>query len=236
MGHFKNLSLDQITFENVSILVDGFDPILQSVDLEIPMDQTIIIQASNPIHAVCLLELLAGRKSPQTGRVTWNEYNLFEGDEDVIREQQMIGSYFENQRPHPNMLIKKVLTQTEKKEHIQKKIFEEACEHFEISRFLDIKFRDVSYEMQKLVLLIAATLHQPQMLTLEDPALGLTEKSFLDYLDWIQYLQRRGDLRHIFMTNNHPAALRHLDANKLFVEDGLIYLEDKENFKKAVHF
>ena len=74
------------------------------------------------------------------------------------------------------------------------------------------------------------------MLVLEDPAVGLSEKVFLNCLDWIQMWQRQGHLRHIYMTNNHPAAARHLDAILLHVEDGLIYVEDEENFKKIVHF
>ncbi|MBC7419568.1 MAG: ATP-binding cassette domain-containing protein [Bdellovibrio sp.] len=229
----NHLSLDQITFENVSVFIEGFDPILQSVDIEIPMDQTIVLESSNPAHAVHLLSVLAGRQAPQSGRIIWNEFNLFDSEEDVLPRQKLIGSYFEHQRPQPDATILTILTQSCER----KQVLKEARDHFEFTpALLQKKFRDVTYEVQKLVMLIAATLNQPQMLTLEDPAVGMNEKTFLDYLDWIQLMQRRGHLRHIFLTNNHPAALRHLESSKLFVEDGLLYLEDEENFKKAVHF
>ncbi len=233
MGHINLPSLDQIIFENVSVSVEGFDPILQSVDLEIPMDQTIVLESSNPAHAVHLLSVLAGRRPPQSGRILWNEFNLFEVDEEAMPTKHLIGSYFEHQRPHPDASLLKILTQSCE----NKEVCKQARDHFEFtSEFLQKNFREVTYEMQKLVMLIAATLNQPQMLTLEDPAVGISEKIFLDYLDWIQMHQRRGHLRHIFLTNNHPAALRHLEVSRLFVEDGLLYIEDPDNFKKAVHF
>ncbi len=230
MGHRNQPNLDQIIFENVCVYLEGFDPLLQSVDLEIPMDQTIVLESSNPEHAVHLLSVLAGRKPPQSGRILWDNLNLFEEDEETLPTKQLIGSYFEHQRPHPEATLLKLLTQACE----TKEVCKQARDHFELTpEVLQKKFREVTYEIQKLVMLIAATLKQPQMLTLEDPAVGLSEKTFLDYLDWIQFNQRQGHLRHIFMTNNHPAALRHLEVARLFIEDGLLYVEESDNFKKV---
>ena len=74
------------------------------------------------------------------------------------------------------------------------------------------------------------------MLILEDPASGLSESVFLEILDLIQYGQRRGNLRHIYFTNHHPAALRHIDATVMHIEDGLIYIEEKFDTKKVFNF
>ncbi|MBC7743282.1 MAG: ATP-binding cassette domain-containing protein [Bdellovibrionaceae bacterium] len=232
MGHFKTVTLDQIIFENVSIAIDGFDPILQSVDLEVPMDQTIVILASNPMHAAHLLETLAGRKLPQGGRIIFNECPPHEVEEEIVLSNQLVGCYFENQRPSPKMTVTEIFSQTK----ASSALIADALEHFEITELALKKFKDLSYELQKVVLLVAATLNMPQLLTLEDPAVGISEKNLLNFLDWIQLGQRQGHLRHIFLTNNHPTAMRHLNANELYVEDGLIYLQDKEKFKKAVHF
>jgi hypothetical protein len=85
-------------------------------------------------------------------------------------------------------------------------------------------------------MLIRSTLKLPQMLVLEDPAVGISEAKFLDFLDWIQYWQRQGHIRHMFLTNNHPTAARHLDCLSMFVDEGLIYVEEQREFKKAVQF
>ena len=232
MSHFKTLSLDQILFENVSVLVNGLDPILQAVDLELPMDQTVIVQSSNPTHSVFLLEVLAGRKVPQSGRIFWNENNLFDQDEKDWNSHDMVGCYFENQRPYPKNTLKQIFESV----NCSEEIYNEIVEHFEIEEDLQKSFVNLSFERQKLVMLVTSTLKNPQMLILEDPASGLSEKTFLQFLDWIQKGQRQGHLRHVFMTNHHPAALRHLDCSIMYLEDGLIYFEENQNFKKVFHF
>lgn len=232
MGHFKAISLDHISFENVSIIIEGLDPVLQSVDIELPMDQTVHVQSSNPTHAVHLLETLSGRRQPQKGRILLNESELFDPSEGKISTHEMIGCYFENQRPPINQVVISFLKNLNSNDEVMKQL----QEHFELDSYMQLKFKDLTYEFQKLFCLIAATLKFPQMLILEDPALGLTENSFLNFLDWVQLLQRQGCLRHIFLTNNHPTALRHMDVNTLYLEDGLIYVEEETKTKKAVHF
>ncbi len=232
MSHLKPISLDQISFENVSLIHNGLEPILQAVDLLIPMDQTIIIQSSNPIHAVFLLEVLAGRKEPQSGRVFWDENSLFDRDENEWTRHDLVGCYFENQRPSPNQVMKQIFADLT----LSRELIREIVEHFEFENDINLSFKSLVYEKQKLALLIASTLKNPQMLVLEDPASGLSEKSFLQFLDWVQRGQRQGHLRHVFLTNHHPAALRHLDCSIMYLEDGLVYYEENQKFKKAVHF
>lgn len=232
MSHFKSVSLDQISFENVSILQNGLDPILQAVDLQIPMDQTIIVQSSNPAHAVFLLEVLAGRKEPQSGRIFWNENDLFEAEETEWTRHDIVGCYFENQRPDPKQTLKQLFLAYSP----SAVLLQEVLEHFELQEDADKTFKSLTYEKQKLALLIKSTLKNPQMLVLEDPASGLSEHSFLQFLDWIQMGQRMGYHRHMFLTNHHPAALRHLECGMMYLEDGLVYFEEIQKAKKAVHF
>lgn len=232
MAQHKFISLDQISFENVSFQIEGLDPVLKCVDLKLPMDQTVIIQSGNPVHAVNLLEILAGRKEPQSGKVRWTDE--FESEE-ALRQLpffDFVSSYFESNRPDPDMIVNKLLL----KSGAGLDVVNEAIEHFELQDVLKKKFRVLKYETQKLVLLVLATLKAPQMLVLEDPAVGLSEETFLNFLDWIQYGQRQGHMRHVFMTNNHPTAARHFDSISMIVDEGYIYLEQAEAFKKIVHF
>lgn len=228
----KSFNLDHILFENVSFNNEVMDPVLVHVDLELPMDQTIIIQSSNPAHAVHLLEILAGRKEPQTGKVKWTDKGSFQEQDATPVLNEVVGSYFESNRPSPQINIQELLASSGASEEI----ILNAMEHFELADFSKKSFRELTFEVQKLVLLIKATLRTPQMLVLEDPAMGLTEQVFLNYLDWIQLWQRQGHLRHIYLTNHHPTAIRHLDAGVLYVEDGLVYFDETQGFKKVVHF
>lgn len=232
MGQQKLSNLDHILFENVSFQHEGSDPVLVRVDLEFPMDQTVIIQSSNPTHSVHILEMLAGRKVPQSGKIKWTDTGSFENKDISVALHELVSCYFESVRPDPNILVQKLLESN----GTRKKMIEEAIEHFELAHLLDKKFRNLSFENQKLLLLLLPTFKTPQMLILEDPASGLSEEVFLNYLDWVQIWQRQGHLRHIFLTNNHPAAARHLAASTMYVEDGLIYVDENLAFKKIVHF
>lgn len=228
----KLVQLDQIKFENVSFQVAGLDPVLKSVDLDIPMDQTVIVQSTDPAHAVHFLELLAGRKQPQKGQVHWCDAH---GSEDEINSapfHEVVSGYFESSRPHPDMPVSLIFANS----GATGEVIQHAVEHFGLKTILSKKFQTLTYEHQKICMLITATLRTPQMLVLEDPAVGLKESQFLNFLDWVQYWQRQGQLRHIFMTNHHPTAARHFDHLTMLIDEGLVYVEDETTIKKAYHF
>lgn len=232
MAQHKVNSLDHILFENVSFQVEGLDPVLSGVDLDLPMDQNVIVQSTNPSHAVHVLEILAGRKEPLSGRIKWSDEGAYEEDATHFNLHEVVGSYFESFRPDPQMNIQEVLASVESSAAMR----EEAVQQFEWESILNKKFRELSYEMQKNILIVLPTLKLPQMLVLEDPATGISEMSFLNYLDWLQLWQRQGHLRHLFMTNHHPTAARHFQACLMHVEEGLIYVDEFLPAKKIVHF
>ena len=233
MGQQKySVQLDHVQFENVSFQVEGLDPVLKSVDIEIPMDQTVIVQATNPSHAVHLLEILAGFKQPQTGKVRFADADNSEEGITSAAFHDVVSSCFEHNRPNGDVVVKRLFLETGAKEEV----IDLAIEHFELESIINKKFKSLNYETQKLLLLVRSTLRTPQMLVLEDPAVGLCEEYFLNFLDWMQYWQRRGQLRHVFMTNNQASAARHFDFTTLFVDDGLIYVEEVREYKKVLHF
>lgn len=232
MADSKLLQIDQVKFENVTFQVAGLDPVLKSVDIDIPMDRTVIVQSTNPSHAVHFLALLAGRQLPQTGAVHWCDADGSEKELNSSSFHEVVGGYFESLRAAPETSVKEIFISTS----AHPEVIEQAIEHFSLKAMLSKKFKSLTYENQKLVLLIGATLRTPQMLVLEDPATGLKEAQFLNFLDWIQYWQRQGHLRHIFMTNHHPTAARHFDHTSILIDDGLVYVEEQTALKKAVHF
>lgn len=233
MGIFKSPTLEAITLQNLSVGTDGFDPVLTHVDFELPLDQTVVVQSSNPFHSIQFLQILAGQLKPLSGRVVWNEKDIY-SDEDTSEylPHQLIGCYFENQRPHPQKTVQDIWTEAGLSKERQDDIFEQ----FELLQYKTTNFKKLTYELQKLVQLIAVIAKEPQMLILEDPAAGLSETNFLEVLDLIQYGQRRGNLRHVYFTNHHPTALRHMNATVMHLEGGLLYVEEIFESKKLFNF
>jgi len=222
--------LHQISLENVTLKTFGKDPILQAVDMYLPIDQTMVIESSNPQNAVYFLQFLAGRMNCDSGRILWNGENIFSSDS-TADVKKILTSYFETHFADRDQTVGALLSSTDFN-LMEYDIFEQ----FEIESLKKEKIKNLSYEMSKTVFLIQTVLGSPQALILEDPAMGLSEFNWLQFLDLIQYQQRRGYLRHIYMTNHHPTALRHLAYNKVFLEDGLIYFDENAGYKKASHF
>jgi|SRR3989338_1365611 len=232
MGTFKSLQIEAVQLQNVSFILDGLDPVLNHVDFELPMDQNVLIQSANPNHGVQFLKILAGYQKPQSGCIKWNEKDIFSDDVTDFVPHQMMGCYFENVRPH----AQKTVTQIFSEAGILPEQTRELLEQFDMSLMSEKKFSQLTYEVQKAIQLMTVISREPQMLILEDPAMGLSEFLFLELLDLIHYGQRRGNLRHIYLTSHHPTALRHMDTSIMHLEDGLLFFEEKSDTKKLFNF
>lgn len=222
--------INQVSLENVTLAQPGLDPVLQNVDFELPVDQTVVIESSNPNSALQFLQFLSGARPCSSGRILWNGQDIFADDHEVD-PREVMGAYFEGGRHQLSMSVKSFFEQFIAPEELQV-----ICEQLDLTPYLNNELGKLSYNVQKLVFMSQAVAKNPQMLLLEDPASGLTEQQWLNFLDLIQYKQRQGHLRHIFITNHHPTAMNHLGHNKIFLEEGIIYFDESAPSKKVAHF
>jgi ABC-type multidrug transport system ATPase subunit len=222
--------LDQVVLENVTLAQPGLDPVLQSVDFDLPTDQTIVIESSNPNSSLQFLQFLSGARPCVSGRILWNGQDIF-SDEHEVDPRAVLGVYFEGAKAPVSMTLKAYLQQFLNAEDLQA-----TCEQLDLTPYLINDLSKLSYALQKLVFMAQTVCKNPQMLLLEDPASGLSESQWLNFLDLVQYKQRQGHLRHIFLTNHHPTAMNHLAHNKLFLEEGIIYFDESAPSKKVAHF
>ena len=222
--------LNQVYLENVTLLQPGTDPVLQSVDFELPIDQTVVVESSNPNSSIQFLQFLSGSRPCTSGRILWNGQDIFSDDHEVD-PREIMGAYFEGGRHHSSISVKAFLAQFTTPEELKV-----ICEQLDLTPYLNNELGKLSYSVQKMIFMVQAIAKNPQILLLEDPASGLTEAQWLNFLDLVQYKQRAGHLRHIFMTNHHPTAMNHLAHNKLFLEEGIIYFDEAAPSKKVAHF
>lgn len=230
-----NTDINEIKLVNVTLKKsDLSDPVLESLDFDLPTDEIVIVESSRSENASLFLKCLAGQAPLANGKILWNDENVFTF-ESAFDPRQSMGCYFENYLCRPSESVLSHLSQ-----EIPEIQLEEIIDLFDLSEVCDLPFKKISYKYQKLSQLIKAAFGgigtNKQILILEDPASGLDEEQWLCYLDFIQQQQRRGFLRHVFMTNNHPTALRHVSGHSLLIEDGLIYVEQETNYKKINHF
>lgn len=229
------MEVNEIKLENVTLKMSDFhDPILSSVDYSLPTDAVLLIESSAPQSATLFLKLLAGRTPVTSGRILWNDESVFSAESQVDPRETM-GCYFETFRAGHKDTLESVLM-----EDLGESEYHFILDYFDLTEVAQKSLKALPYSFQKLAYLIkavAANEFKPkQVLVLEDPASGLEESQWLCLLDYVQMQQRRGHLRHIFMTNYHPTAMRHIGHNCIYIEDGLIYIDEGVNPKKASHF
>ncbi len=230
MQNDSNFNLDQLFLENVTLFQQGHDPILKSVDFQLPTDQTVVIESSDPQNAVNFLKFIAGQLPCFKGRILWNGMDVF-SEEASVDPRQVMGACFEQQCLPNKKTVEEMLLLWATTDEVKVML-----EDFELTTLKNKKMNDIDYSHLKLVYLVISVLKNPQILILEDPANGLTEKQWLMYLDFVQFKQRRGHLRHIYLTNHQEKALHHLEHNKIYIEEGLIYIDETMPLKKVAHF
>lgn len=231
MDKNQQLEVNEIKLENVTLKVsESHDPILQSVDYSLPTDEVLLIESSNHHNATMFLKLLAGRAELAGGKVLWNDESVFTSDSSFDPRDSM-GCYFETFRAGNKETFESILL-----EDLGQEEFDFVMDYFDLTDKETAPLKGMAYSFQKLAYLIKSAASNKQVLVLEDPASGLDESQWLCFLDFIQMQQRRGFLRHIFMSNHHPTAMRHIGHNRIFLEDGLIYIDEEVNTKKVSHF
>jgi ABC-type multidrug transport system ATPase subunit len=225
------LEVNEIKLENVTLKVsENQDPILQSVDYSLPTDEVLLIESSNHHNATMFLKLLAGRAELSGGKVLWNDESVF-SNESLFDPRDSMGCYFETFRAGHTETFESILLADLGQEE-----FDFVIDYFDLIDKETKPLKGMAYSFQKLAYLIKSAASNKQVLVLEDPASGLDESQWLCFLDFIQMQQRRGFLRHIFMSNHHPTAMRHIGHNRIYLEDGLIYIDEEINSKKVSHF
>ncbi len=230
MQNDSNFDLDQLFLENVTLFQQGHDPILKSVDFDLPTDQTVVIESSDPQNAINFLKFISGQIPCFSGRILWNGLDVF-SEEASVDPRQVMGTCFEQQCLPSKKTVAEMLLMWAAADEVK-----EMLEDFELTTLKNKKMNEIDYSYLKLVYLVISVLKNPQILILEDPANGLTEKQWLMYLDFVQFKQRRGYLRHIYLTNHQEKALHHLEHNKIYIEEGLIYIDETMPLKKVAHF
>ena len=225
------IEVNEIKLENVTLrFSEDQDPILQAVDYSLPTDEVLLIESSNHHNVTLFLKLLAGRAELSAGKVLWNDESIFTNESQFDPHDSM-GCYFETFRAGHKETFTSVLL-----EDLGEVEFNFVIDYFDLSDKEVEPLKGLAYSFQKLAYLIKSAASDKQVLVLEDPASGLDESQWLCFLDFIQLQQRRGFLRHIFMSNHHPTAMRHIGHNRIFLEDGLIYIDEDINPKKVSHF
>ncbi len=111
-------------------------------------------------------------------------------------------------------------------EEIIRKI-EEVTETFEIGEFVDRRAEEYSQGMRQRVVLAAALLHDPQVLIIDEPLVGLDPRSARLVKDTLKRKTREG--LTVFMSTHLLEIVEELCDRIAIIKDGKIIHEERQN-------
>lgn len=219
-----------IELRNVTKKFGSFTAV-DNISLVVPPGEFFGFLGPNGAGKTTTIKMMAGLFSPTEGQILMNGY-------DIVQEPIKAKS-FTSYVPDQPFLYDKLtgreflyfiggLYKMEKSE-ITKKIGE-VIEHFDIGQWIDKRTEDYSQGMRQRVTIAAALVHQPRVLIIDEPMVGLDPKSAKIVRETLKMMASQGV--SIFMSTHSLAIAEELCDRIGFIKDGrLVFLGTQENLQ-----
>jgi ABC-2 type transport system ATP-binding protein len=219
-----------IELRNVTKKFGSFTAV-DNISLVVPPGEFFGFLGPNGAGKTTTIKMMAGLFSPTEGQILMNGY-------DIVKEPIKAKS-FTSYVPDQPFLYDKLtgreflyfiggLYKMEKGE-ITKKIGE-VIEHFDIGQWIDKRTEDYSQGMRQRVTIAAALVHQPRVLIIDEPMVGLDPKSAKIVRETLKMMASQGV--SIFMSTHSLSIAEELCDRIGFIKDGrLVFLGTQENLQ-----
>ncbi|MCE3009920.1 MAG: ATP-binding cassette domain-containing protein [Proteobacteria bacterium] len=237
----KKSSIESIRFEGLQFCFETGEVIFENVDFEFPTKKLIWVQAESGSGRSTLLQILAGLQLPTKGKFLLNDQNVADMSfEEFLPYRLNIGYGFDfgglihNRSLLENLTLPLLYHKIESPDVAQEKA-QELLLDFGVLKYKDQRPAVVPGGVRKLICLLRAIIHEPEMLLLDDPSVGLSQDTALKYFDRIEQMKKRGKCQHIFVSSFDEKLMGLLQHEEIYVDCGQIYQNVNEKEKKVVN-
>lgn len=239
---FKNLpDIQSLRFEGLRFAHEGQDPILKNCDFEFPVDRYVWVKSPEGEGKSSLLQVMAGLMLPQAGSYYMNDLDVVPMSfEEFLPYRLRIGFTFDygglinNQTIEDNLtlplLYHKLVEGAEARQRVK-----DLLSRFELKKFAAERPAHVPGRVRKLAVLLRGLLIYPQLLLLDDPSIGLGEKTQDHFVDYLNELRSDGRLRHVFISSYDESFMRRLPHDIVHLDEGTLYHQPHSAEKRAVN-
>lgn len=214
------MRIDSLRFEKLSLESSGGHP-FSNVDFDFPMGQLLWLQASSGSGKSSLLRLLGALDAPTSGAYLVNGVDVTRlSFEELAPYRLAIGYGFEagglisNRTIRQNLMLPFFYHRKITAEEAEARV-SACCERFGLAPVADLRPAYVSGGLRKAALVARALIHEPQLLLLDEPTLGLDESLKQVLADTIRDERASGKLRHVFVVSKDEPFMRGLGASVL---------------------
>lgn len=197
---------------------------LDNLSLSVQAGEIFGLLGPNGAGKTTLISMLCGLVKPTSGSFTIDNL-MYQGNSDKIRK--IIGVVPQEYALYPTLTAKEnlmyfgsMLGLTGK--NLKAKVME-SLEMLGLSKFADKKIGTFSGGMKRRVNLIAGILHNPKILFLDEPTVGVDVQSKNAIIDYLKKLNQSGTT--IIYTSHHLAEAQDFCTHIAIIDHGRIYVQ-----------
>jgi ABC-type transporter Mla maintaining outer membrane lipid asymmetry ATPase subunit MlaF len=218
-------SIESIEFRNASFSYEGGGSIFDSISIELPLDQNILVTGSAGQGQSTFIKLLALLVQPTQGSLLFNglDTSQMSFEEFLPFRRRMsytfdYGGLFANRTLAENLMLPilyhKILSFEEAERAVQK-----FADDFGFDNVLNNRPSNVSSGLRKLICILRSFILRPQLLVMDDPFTGVDSESCRRLLHLIEERREQGELRHIFLTSRDEVWPQRMNCSEIVIEN-----------------
>ena len=182
---------------------------LHHFSLDIGSGEVFGILGPNGAGKTTLISILCGLMEPSSGKFTIDGLNFDDDEHDL---KQIIGVVPQEYALYPTLIGKDL-----------KQKVSESLEFLGLLKFADKRIETFSGGMKRRINLIAGVLHQPKVLFLDEPTVGVDVQSRHAIMEYLERLHAAGTT--IIYTSHHMTEAEHFCTRIAIVDRGQIFTE-----------
>lgn len=208
---------------------------VKQFQLQIKKGELVAVLGANGAGKSTFIKLCCGILTPTAGNIRINGFVPSQRKHEFLKE---IGIVMANRSSLVYDLPVKDSFQYLRKIYQMKDrdydiILNQLIDKIQLKQLLDTPVRKLSLGQRRKAEIIAAIVHNPKVLFLDEPTLGLDIKSKLDVLEFIQYLQRTYATT-ILLTTHDLNDVERICERMIFIDSGSIIYDGKTaDFNRA---
>ena len=216
-----------IKIENLTKIYKGnSEPAVNNISLSVSKGEIFGLLGTNGAGKTTTFSMLCGLFPPTTGNVFINNLSVRSHISEI---KKIIGVVPQNIALYPTLTGKENLMFFGKMYGLKNNTLKEKINHcmiaFGIEKHADKKIKNYSGGMKRRINLIAGILHEPDVLLLDEPAVGIDAHSRLDIMEQLKKINKMGTT--IIYTSHYLEEAENLCTDIAIIDEGKIISKGK---------
>ena len=216
-----------IKIENVTKVYKGSsEPAVNNISLSVSKGEIFGLLGTNGAGKTTTFSMLCGLFLPTMGNIYIDNKSV---RTDISQIKKITGVVPQNIALYPTLTGKENLMFFGQMYGIRKKDLREKIKHnmhiFGLEKHVDKKVKKYSGGMKRRINLIAGILHEPELLLLDEPAVGIDAHSRLEIMEQLKSINEKGAT--IIYTSHYLEEAEKFSSEIAIIDDGKIIAQGK---------